>query len=295
LPQPAASAAPVDAGPVLACVAATPRGALVAHAAQVWADLLGAELRLLHVAPDATSAERARNAEWLPADLRDRLEVVVEVGRVDRLVCCRAADVSAQLVILGALGQDGVWTSLFGSVARRVAREAPCSVLLLPDPARPMLGRVVVSVGFDDQSLALMRSVLRLARRQAPVRLDVLHEVESFGDLTRTLGGSPDPEARAHRDSQREALRERVTALASAEGLANLPLRVECLEGHVGQAATDYAERTEADLLVMTAPARLSLWDRFFKQPTELALHHLPCSLLLHRRPLAAPPTKGEA
>jgi nucleotide-binding universal stress UspA family protein len=287
--------ASASVGPVLACVAATPRGALVAQAARGWADLLVAELRLLHVAPDAASADVARRADWLPADLRDRLEVAVEAGRVDRLVCRRAAASSAQLVILGALGQDGVWTSLLGSVARRVAREAPCSVLLLPDPARPMLGRVVVSLGFDDQSTALLRSVLRLVRRSRPERLDVLHEIESFGDLTRTLGNNPECEVREHRDSKREALRERVAALAGAEGITDLPLRIECLEGHVGQAATDYASQTEADLLVMTAPPRLSLWDRFFKQPAELALHQLPCSLLLHRLPLAGPPPKGDA
>ncbi|MGL4513703.1 MAG: universal stress protein [Lacipirellulaceae bacterium] len=290
MPASDATDAPIAPGPVLACVAASPRGALVARAAEAWADLLGATLVLLHAAPDAASAATARQAVWLPAELRDRLEVFVEAGRVERLVCRQAGRLGASLVVLGALEQDGVWTSLVGSVARQVARKAPCSVLLLPDPRRPTIGRVVVSVGFDDQSTELLRSVLRLAQRSRPERLDVVHEVQTYGDLLRTLGGDPKAEERAHRDTQREALRERIAYLARDFDLVDLPLRVECLEGHVGQAVTDYADRNEADLLVMSAPARVSFWDRFFKQPAELALHSLPCSLLLHRHL-----TKGDA
>lgn len=265
--------------PVLACVADNARGERVARIAEEWAAALGAETRLLHVAPDEAAAARARD-RWAAAGRP--IEAFARAGAVDRMICERARQHGAQLVILGALEQDGVWTSLVGSIARRVARNAPCSVLLLPHPDRSAYGHVVASVGFDERSIELLRHVARLTHARPPARLDVLHEVESYGDLVRTIGERSAEAAERRREHDAD-VRAQLNYVLRSAGLADLPVRLECLEGHAGQEGVDYAARVEADLLVVPAPPRLGMWDRFFKQPAELVLQNLPCAVLLHR------------
>jgi nucleotide-binding universal stress UspA family protein len=265
--------------PVLACVADNARGERVAQVAAEWAGMLGAETRLLHIAPDEAAAARARQ-RWSAAGRP--IEAFARAGAVDRMICRRAREHGAQLVILGALEQDGVWTSLVGSVARRVARNASSSVLLLPHPEQASYGHVVASVGFDERSIALLRHVVRLANAQAPRRLDVLHEVESFGDLLRTVGERSAETAQRRQEHEADIHAQLNYVLRSA-GLGELPVHVECLEGHAGQEGVEYARRVEADLLVVPAPPQLRVWDRFFKQPAELAMQNLPCALLLYR------------
>jgi hypothetical protein len=58
------------------------------------------------------------------------------------------------------------------------------------------------------------------------------------------------------------------------------------LAGYEGVEVIGYARRQHADLLALPAPLkRLTIWDRFFRHPLELALRQLPCGLLLFRDP----------
>jgi nucleotide-binding universal stress UspA family protein len=265
--------------PVLACVADNERGELVAAVAREWAGMLGAEPLLLNVAPDEAAAQRARDrwVEWGGA-----FTSVARRGEVDRIIRQHAQQRNAQLVILGALEQDDVWTALYGSVARRVARFASCSVLLVPHPEKPTYGRVVASVKFDDRSTALLRYLGLLAKVKPPERLDAIHEVEAYGDLIRTLGESK-AEAEEHRHTVDEDTRKQLEYLLQEVGLSDLPTQIECLQGHAGPMGVEYAERVGANLLVVPAPPKPRFLDRFFKQPAELVLNNLPCALLFHR------------
>lgn len=265
--------------PVLACVADNARGELVAAVAREWAGMLGVEPLLLNVAPDEAAAQKARE-RW--ADWGAAFTSVAKRGAVDRMIRQHATQHHAQLVILGALEQDDVWTSIYGSVARRVARYASCSVLLVPHPDKPTYGRVVASVGFDDRSTALIRYLSQIAKAKPPERLYAIHEVEGYGDLIRTLGESR-AEAEEHRRNVDDDARKQLEYLLQVVGMERHPTQIECLQGHTGPMGVEYAERVRADLLVVPAPPKPRFLDRFFKQPAELVLNNLPCALLFHR------------
>lgn len=279
LPMNPADPAANASGRVLACVADNERGELVAAVAREWAGMLGAEALLLNVAPDEAAAQRARE-RW--ADWGGAFTSVAQRGAVDRMIRQHATQHQAQLVILGALEQDDVWTSLYGSVARRVARFASCSVLLVPHPDKSTYGRVVASVKFDDRSTALMRYLGELAKVKKPDILYAVHEVEAYGDLIRTLGESR-AEAEHHRRTVDEDARKQLEYLLQEVGVSDLPTQIECLQGHAGPMGVEYADRVRADLLVVPAPPKPRFLDRFFKQPAELVLNNLPCALLFHR------------
>ena len=68
-------------------------------------------------------------------------EATIRTGDPGRELVEEARTMSADLVVLGSRGRGGVKGLLLGSVSRRVAATAPCSVLVVPAPRRPTLPR----------------------------------------------------------------------------------------------------------------------------------------------------------
>jgi universal stress protein A len=58
-------------------------------------------------------------------------ELVVRDGHVSTEIIGFIEEVDADLVVLGAFGLSGMGLVLFGSVAKRIAHKAPCSVMIV--------------------------------------------------------------------------------------------------------------------------------------------------------------------
>lgn len=271
---------------VLACLADSPRAQAVARAAQQWARTLGADLTYLHVAEDESAAWRWTEQGGGAIESAQGAEVVVEHGDPSSAICRVAEQKRVDLVVLGALEQEKLVTSIMGSVARRVARRAPCSVLLLTDPNKAAVQRIVTSISFDKQSAAMLHFVLQLARAYQVQALHVIHEYDAYSGMLRMLGHGelpPSSSAQDYLEVSEGAAMEQLTTFLAGFDFDDLPVHAESLDGHIGQEAVEFAQQQRADLLVIPSPPRLSFWDRFFKHPAELAMQHLPCSLLLYR------------
>ncbi|GAB3147480.1 universal stress protein [Amycolatopsis stemonae] len=109
------------------------------------------------------SAEIAR--EWAPGV---RVETAVELGLAADVLLAGAA--GAALVVLGSHGLGGLRGALIGSVALRVASEAPCPVVVVPVHQAVRTGPVVVGVDASESSEHALRfAVEEAADRRAPL------------------------------------------------------------------------------------------------------------------------------
>lgn len=95
-----------------------------------------ATLVLLHVAERETHEARAELADWKKeARLRGAAEIVtkLEIGVVwDRIVEAARGDAKIDLIVIGSHGRSG--RAVIGSVAERVLRDAPCTVMVVRPP-----------------------------------------------------------------------------------------------------------------------------------------------------------------
>ncbi len=119
--------------------------------AREWAGVFGAEVCLLHVlepdAPAETAGTEATGAGHLAVvertkaalqeiacqEFPDPLRVRVEVRQgvpYDRIAAA-AVELGADLIVVATHGRTGLMHALLGSTAERVARHAPCPVLIL--------------------------------------------------------------------------------------------------------------------------------------------------------------------
>jgi nucleotide-binding universal stress UspA family protein len=93
----------------------------------------GAELQLVHARwSTEPAAELTRRLDGVVAELGHGIPKLVE-GAPDIVIPAFAADARADLVVIGTTGHGGLAGLLLGSVAQAVARDAPCSVLVVRD------------------------------------------------------------------------------------------------------------------------------------------------------------------
>nr|MBA3847436.1 hypothetical protein [Planctomycetota bacterium] len=173
-----------------------------------------------------------------------------------------------------------------GSVARRVARTAPCSVLLLAHPRvepAPFV-RPQINVQGLERSRPLIALGLALARREHAQDLHAVVEYETHGlHLAATADeGAAEADRQALQHQEELALAGFVAALDTG----GVVVRRFCVPGRRGFAALEHARDHGRDLLLWRAPTRRAgLMDKLFPHDTELALRDLACPLLIYRPP----------
>ena len=102
-----------------------------ARAAVTLHHAVGDELTFVHArASNESAAEAMRRLEAVVVELGRGTAKLVE-GTADVVIPALAFDKRADLVVLGTSGRTGLRGQPLGSIARAVARDAPCSVLIV--------------------------------------------------------------------------------------------------------------------------------------------------------------------
>jgi nucleotide-binding universal stress UspA family protein len=143
---------------IVAAIDGSPASADVAHtAARLTQTFAGGELHLLHAIDSSVEADRATLGET-PIDRRPRhqkhldhavklildlgaprpQEHLVEEGAKDAILDL-AAELEADLILVGTHGRKGLNRLLMGSVAEAIVRSAHCPVLVVRDKSYPVL------------------------------------------------------------------------------------------------------------------------------------------------------------
>jgi len=182
------------------------------------------------------------------------------------MICRRAIDVGADLIVMTSHGRTGFNRAWLGSVADGVVRHAGIPVLLLrsteaerPERRERLFTHVLVLIDASSESEAIIDAALSIARA-GNGHITLLHVVQPvpliIPDYGATMMGAA-PVA----DME---LTERVAAEAR-ERLGELAIRVSqgvdvntavVIDTRVAQAILDFAAQTAADLVALTTRGR---------------------------------------
>ena len=194
----------------------------------------------------------------------------------------------ADLLILGAIKREGLLKYYLGSVARKITRNAPCDVLLL---IKPSVNRVACASGVVNglahpkTEEAIDRAFYVLSNLGAQ-KLTIVEEIPEDSvaikvDDDRSLRKSTIAKERIKlRENSRV---QRLLNDIPEQVKENLELIVQPIFGRRGYSIGHYARVSRADLLVMNAPIKLTLWDRLFPHDLEYILSDLPTDVLIVR------------
>jgi nucleotide-binding universal stress UspA family protein len=269
---------------VLASIARSPRAAAVAAEAHRIASLYDARVSYVHAGDDTPDVRADLTRLLESANIVGAQLDIVDEG-ASRTVCRMAEERDADLIVAGALEKEGALEYYVGSIARKIARKAPCSVLLLTSPALPPASfrTIVITIGTDDSSREALLFAIDLARRE-DAELHVVYEYELAG-LRQGLEGGLDIRGEEHLlDSLHAEEEYRLVTYLDTFELEGIALKRACLHGRKGFECVGYARRVHAELLIFPTPVRkLGLWDKIFPHDVEFALQYLPCACMLYR------------
>src|SRR5438874_2341772 len=213
-------------------------------------DRFDAELCLIYVGEKSneTSAKFADALERLslPKDSPIHYEQGDPATAILRSIRENATDV----IVAGALEKEVVLHPFLGNVARRLVREAACSVVLFTQPTvKPKpLRRIVFVADYSSHGLEALKRTLPLAAAEDCERLYVIRIITAFDEARASIGAAAGTaEKRSVHDEEEENLERFVLSAGTTE----VPVEVRCVRGNTGLVASDFVQSMKADLLVV--------------------------------------------
>lgn len=167
------------------------------------------------------------------------------------------------MIVAGALEKEIVLHRFLGNVARRLVREAACSVMLFTRPeVKPRsLRRIVFVADYSDHALQSLKTTLPLASAESCERLYVIRIITTFDEARASRRADAGNGGKPKSDEDEEAALEKFVLSA---GATDVPIETRCIRGNTGLAASDFVQSVKADLLVVPV------------ETNENASRHLP-------------------
>jgi nucleotide-binding universal stress UspA family protein len=218
-------------------------------------DRLGVDLDLIYAGEltDETTARFGDVLEQLklPRDSR----IYYEPGNPADSILAAIRKHDINLIVAGALEKEVVFHPFLGNVARRLVREAPCSVMLFthPDTEPKPLRRIVFVVddSFSDKAREALQKVFHLAAGEPVEKLFVVRVVTAFDEARSTREKEARGSEVGDRKSEEEAALE---GFVLSAGQTDVPVEIRYIRGNTGFAAADFVQSVEANLLAVPVP-----------------------------------------
>ncbi|MBN2410955.1 universal stress protein [candidate division KSB1 bacterium] len=245
--------------------------------------LLGTWPIIIHVGEE-TPSERSKLEEAIDrSDFRDHPPICfVRNGHPADVLIDVANEYNADLIVAGALKKEGFLKYYIGSVARTIARNAPCSVLLMTDPqVKPQpIQKIHCAVEYD-----------QVASLAVKVAIDIGMEVGTKDLYFTHTFREPELEDKKGMFNNTQKIKDiykkedyQLKKFLSQFDFSGIAYNTRCLYEKSRSVTLDFTREIKADLFILHGPrSKLDLWDRLFPHNLELALQNLPCSILMTR------------
>ena len=240
-------------------------GLVLAHEMAPYDGVLAASWR------DAKTPEESRYVRTLTEELAKGANVAVDgyvaTGKPVDVICRRAREIDADLIVMTSHGRTGLSRMWLGSVADGVIREAPVPVLMLrptdethhPHADAPLFRRILVPLDGSTTSSAILAAAADMARAGGGT-LMLARVITPIPSVAASLGRSMHPAAIVDDDATEQAVDIARAELADvARSLERDGLRVETdvvIGERVAHELLEMAKAKSADLIAMTTNGR---------------------------------------
>ena len=244
-------------------------------------DRFGAELHLIYVGRRNEETSRRFSDVLAELELPADSPIHYEEGDPAEAILAALARENIDMLVAGALEKEIVLHSFLGNVARRLVREANCSVILFTAPQkRPKpLRRIVFFADHSQQGLVALKTTLMLAEAESCERLYVIGIITAFDEARASIAGDATGSA-AHNPNHGEE--EPLEEFVLSAGATEVPIETRFIKGATGLAASDFVRSVEADLLVVPLPKSRETVQQL---PSNIAWVSdvIPCNLWIVR------------
>jgi nucleotide-binding universal stress UspA family protein len=249
-------------------------------------DVRGAADELAAVAAEAEAEARGeleRRVATLSADGLDT-DGVLRFGLPDEVIADVAADLGAELTVVGTHGRTGFKRFFLGSVAERLIKRTQAAALVVRGAALDGgFRRPLVATDFSDAAFAALEAAIALA---APgTHIDVVHAwqypVGTWGKLAeRTAAFQSIREAIV---GQAQTAADALTRNAAALGAT---VHVALRQGAPAATIAEAAERGHHDLIAVGTHGHRGVRRFLLGSVAEAVVRHVHCSVVVAHAPV---------
>jgi len=187
------------------------------------------------------------------------------------------------LLILGALQKENLYLYYVGSIARKITRKAPCSVLLLIKPSieRVPCKHIVVNGLKDLKTKETIETAVYMSKKLNCTKITIVEEVSQSEIHVKVSDDKSLRKATIIKERIKQREDFRVRDILKNINTENIKIISQSIFGKRGYSIGHYAKIVRADLLVMNAPNKTGLLDRIFVHDIEFILSELPTDVLI--------------
>ena len=244
-------------------------------------DHFAAELHLIYVGRRNEETPRKFSDVIAELELPADSPIHYEEGDPAEAILATLARENIDMLVAGALEKEVVLHPFLGNVARRLVREANCSVMLFTHPEKKPkpLRRIVFIADHSQQGLVALKTTLMLAEAEPCERLYVIGIITAFDEARASIADEATGGATHKPNNGEEDSLEEFVLLA---GATEVPIETRFIRGATGLAASDFIRSVEADLLVVPLPKTSETVQRL---PINIAWVSdvIPCNLWIVR------------
>jgi nucleotide-binding universal stress UspA family protein len=213
-------------------------------------DRFSSDLHLIYVGDRNEETAKKFNDALAQLQLPADSPIHYEKGDPAQAILRAVAQHKIDMIVAGALEKEVVLHPFLGNIARRLVREAGCSVMLFTKPdAKPKpLRRIVFVADYSDYGLQALKRTLPLAAAELCERLYVIRIITTFDQARASIRADAGKGEKPQTKNEEEDALERFVLSA---GSTEVPIEARCIRGNTGLAASDFVQSMKADLLVV--------------------------------------------
>ncbi len=194
------------------------------------------------------------------------------------------------LLLLGALQRENVLKFYLGSIARKITRKSPCSVLLLIKPSTEIIRKkhMVVNAFKSSQTMDTILAAFEYAKKLNFPKITLVDEINHSEINVNIDDDISLKKATKKREELTRKEEHRVSEIIKSipSGLLKeKQIKSQSIFGTRGYSIGHYARVTRADLLVINSEEkRKYFWHRFFPKDLEHILSEIPTDILIVKK-----------
>jgi nucleotide-binding universal stress UspA family protein len=229
----------------------SPRFRQVLSEAKRIRDRFGSDLQLIYVGELSEEVAAKFRDVLAQLSLPPESTIYYEQGDPAAGILRTLADHGIDMIVAGALEKELVLHQFLGNVARRLVREASCSVMLFtkPESEPKPLRKLVFVADHSEHAREALKKTLPLAAAEQSEGLYVIRVITTFDQARASLQTSGNEKIKSSADEEAE-----LENFVLSAGPTEVPIEVRCIRGNTGFAVADFVQSIEADLLVVPVP-----------------------------------------
>ena len=248
------------------------------------ANMFDAELVGVHVGTKSDKKKSDLKALLSEADSLNRpFKTIWKVGKPVDVILETCSEQNINLLILGAIQKENLLKYYVGSIARKITRKSPCSVLLLIKPSliRVACKHIVVNGLKDDRTEETIKTAFVFSENLSCNKITIVEEVSQDELHVKVNDDKTLRKANIARERLTTRENQRVKNILDDINQKKITVKTQSIFGKRGYSIGHYAKVKRADLLIMNAPDKLGFFDRIFPHDIEYILSELPTDVLI--------------